>query len=90
MAQFPFSKRYFYPEELSKCIVLKVAAAIASGFKTILNGVLYTLTLQAFIQKSNFKTSRTVNPLSSSEQDYIQLALYKHRTKRQSTPFKSL
>lgn len=90
MAQFLFSKRYFYPQELNKCIVLKVVAAIASGFKTVLNTVLYTLTLQTFIQKSNFRTSNIFNPLSSTEQDYILLALYKHRTKRQPTASRTL
>lgn len=82
MAQFLFSKRYFYPQELNKCIVLKVVGVIASGFKTMLNTILYTLTLQTFIQKSNSKICNVFNLLSSTEQDYILLALYKHRTKR--------
>lgn len=42
MAQFLFSKRYFYPQELDKRIALKVVAMIASGFKTILNIIIYT------------------------------------------------
>jgi len=71
MAQFLFSKRYFYPQELNKCIVLKAEAVIASGFKTMLNIALYTLTLQTFIQKSNFKIANIFNPLASTEQDYI-------------------
>lgn len=90
MAQFLFSKRYFYLQELNKCIVLKVVAVIPSWFKIILNIVLYTLILQTFIQKSNFKISNIFNPLYSAEQDYILLALYKHRTKRTPTAFRSL
>lgn len=90
MAQFLFSERCFHPQELNKCIVLKAVVVIASRFKTILNIVLHTLTLKTFIQKSNFKISNTFNPLSSTEQDYTLLALYKHRTKRQPTAFRSL
>lgn len=89
MAQFLFSKRYFHPQELNKCIVLKAEVVIASGFKTVLNLVLHTLTLKTFIQKSNFRISNIFNPLSTTEQDYILLALYKHR-RRQPTAFRSL
>lgn len=90
MTQFLFSKRYFHPQELNKCIVLKAVVVIASRFKTILNIVLHTLTLKTFIQKSNFKVSNTFNPLSSTEQDYPLLALYKHRAQRKPTAFRSL
>lgn len=69
---------------------MKVVAAIASRFKTTLTTALYTLILQTFIQKSNFKISNTFNPLSSIEQNYILLALYKHRIKRQPTAFGNL
>lgn len=82
MTQFLFSKRYFHPQELNKCIVLKAVVVIASRFKTILNTVLCTLTLKTFIQKSNFKISNRFNLLSSIEQDYSLLALYKHTTKK--------
>lgn len=82
MTQFLFSKRYFHPQELNKCKVLKAVVVIASRFKTILNTVLHTLTLKTFIQKSNFKISNRFNLLSSIEQDYSLLALYKHTTKK--------
>lgn len=90
MAQFLFSKRHFHPQELKKCIVLKAVVVIASRFKHILNIVLHTLTLKTFIQKSNFEIQNVFNPLSSTEQDYTLLVLYKHRTKRQPTALRSL
>lgn len=33
MGQFLFSKRYFLPQELNKCILLKAVVMITSGFK---------------------------------------------------------
>lgn len=90
MAQFLFSKRYFHPQELNKCLVLKAVVVIDSRFKIILNIVVHTLTLKTFIQKSNFKIPNIFTLLSSTEQDFTLLVLYKHRTKREPTASRSL
>lgn len=75
MGQFLFSKRYFCSEELNKWIYLKALALIISRFKTMLNVVLHTLTLQALWLKCNFKIYNIFNPLASMKHHYIVSAL---------------